>query len=69
MLRHATSILERQIRGASMLQLNSAGILAQAFDTMVQASLIGTADAARLTALPKKRTKMTMGQQLLRTAR
>ena len=50
MLRRATGILQRQMGGASMMQLSNAGNLAQAFDAMVQASLIGTADAARLAA-------------------
>merc|ERR1719254_441977 len=36
--------------GASMLQLKNAGSLAQALSTMVQASMIGSADAARLSA-------------------
>merc|ERR1719384_1282815 len=37
-----------------MMQLNNAGNLAQAFDTMVQASLIPTADAARLAAFAQE---------------
>merc|ERR1719273_986825 len=36
--------------GASMMQLKNAGSLTQAFSIMLQAALIGTADAARLSA-------------------
>merc|ERR1719270_1005546 len=50
MLRRATGILEREMKGgASMLQAN-AGSLAQAFAVMAQASLISSADAAKLTS-------------------
>lgn len=50
MLKRATGILEREMKGgASMLQAN-AGSLAQAFTVMVQASLISSADAAKLTS-------------------
>merc|ERR1719210_1779628 len=53
-LARATTILERQAGGASLAQLNRAGDLARAFDTMVQASMIGTGDAARLTAFAQQ---------------
>merc|ERR1719273_1573164 len=36
--------------GASMMQLKNAGSLTQAFSIMLQAALIGTADASRLSA-------------------
>jgi len=53
LLRRATNILEREMNkgGAAMVQLRNAGNLAKAFDVMVQASMIGTSDASRLTAL------------------
>jgi len=50
MLGRAIAILERA-GGASMAQLSNAGSFVQALNTMVQASMIGTGDAARLTAL------------------
>jgi len=51
MLERATGILEREMQGgASMMQLKTAGSLAQALTVMVQASLIGTSDASKLTA-------------------
>merc|ERR1719330_2106863 len=53
-LARATTILERQSGGASLAQVNRAGDLARAFDTMVQASMIGTGDAARLTAFAQQ---------------
>merc|ERR1719297_553546 len=53
-LARATTILERQAGGASLAQINRAGDLARAFDTMVQASMIGTGDAARLTAFAQQ---------------
>merc|ERR1719330_1975020 len=56
-LARATTILERQAGGASMAQLNKVGNLAQAFDTMVRASMIGTGDAARLTAFAQESEK------------
>ena len=58
MLRRATLILEREMQkggGASMLQ--TAGSLAQAFSTMVAASMIGTRDAAKLTAFAQESQK------------
>jgi hypothetical protein len=52
MLERAIGILEKEMKGgASMMQLQSAGSVAQALNVMVQASLIGTADASKLTAL------------------
>merc|ERR1719409_2209443 len=53
MLERATSILSREKAksGASMLQLKSATSITQALSAMVQASVISSADASRLTAL------------------
>mmetsp|Transcript_14869 Transcript_14869/g.39651 ORF Transcript_14869/g.39651 Transcript_14869/m.39651 type:complete len:669 (+) Transcript_14869:58-2064(+) len=48
-LERAIGILERH--GASMLQLKGAGALTQALTAMVQASLISSSDAGRLTGL------------------
>jgi hypothetical protein len=52
-LQRAIGILENEMQkgGASMLQLKNADNLAQAFSAMVQASMISTADASKLTAL------------------
>jgi len=52
-LERAVAILEREMQkgGASMMQLQNAGSLAQALDVMVKASAFSTADASRLTAL------------------
>jgi len=52
-LDRAILILEREATksSSSMLQINQAKNLAQAFSIMVQASLLGSADAAKLTAL------------------
>merc|ERR1719491_2260502 len=43
--------------GASMAQLQNAGNMVQAFNSMVQASLINTADAAKLTAFAQESQK------------
>merc|ERR1719174_1539404 len=53
MLERATSILSKEMAksGASMLQLKSASSLTQALSVMVQASMLTSADASRLTAL------------------
>merc|ERR1719169_370420 len=53
MLERATSILSREMAksGASMLQLKSATSVAEALSVMVQASVLSSADASRLTAL------------------
>merc|ERR1719390_252301 len=52
MLQRAIAILEREMaKGASMLQLQRAGSVAQALSIMVQASVFSSADASRLTAL------------------
>merc|ERR1719263_1838151 len=53
MLERATSILSKEMAksGASMLQLKSASNLADALNVMVQASVLSSADASRLTAL------------------
>merc|ERR1719464_2696414 len=50
MLQRATGILEREMAGSSMLQSAAASSLSDAFAVMVQASLISTSDATRLTA-------------------
>merc|ERR1719169_366255 len=53
MLERATSILSREMAksGASMLQLKSATSITEALSAMVQASVLSSADASRLTAL------------------
>jgi len=53
MLERATSILNKEMAksGASMLQLKSATDITQALSAMVQASVLTSADASRLTAL------------------
>jgi len=51
MLGRAAIIVEREMKGgASMMQLQSAQSLEQAFGVLVQASLVDSADAGRLTA-------------------
>merc|ERR1719248_516363 len=51
-LERAIASLEREMKkGASMLQLQNAGSVAQALQVMVQASAFSSADATRLTAL------------------
>merc|ERR1719169_322858 len=53
MLERATAILTREMAksGAAMLQLKSATSITQALSVMVQASVVSSADASRLTAL------------------
>merc|ERR1719443_328610 len=54
MLERATSILSREMAksgGSSMLQLKSASSVTEALGVMVQASVLSSADASRLTAL------------------
>jgi len=53
MLERATSILSKEMAksGASMLQLKSATSVTDALSVMVQASVLSSADASRLTAL------------------
>jgi uncharacterized coiled-coil DUF342 family protein len=53
MLERATSILSKEMAtsGASMLQLKSASSITEALSVMVQASVLSSADASRLTAL------------------
>jgi len=53
MLDRATGILSKEMAksGASMLQLKSASSIAEALSAMVQASVLSSADASRLTAL------------------
>merc|ERR1719460_2913910 len=48
---HAIIAREMQKGGASMLQLKNAGNMAQALGVLVQASMLNSADAAKLTAL------------------
>merc|ERR1719291_733688 len=50
MLQRATGILEREMAGGSSMLQNAASSLSDAFAVMVQASLISTSDATRLTA-------------------
>merc|ERR1719458_2392715 len=52
-LGRAIGIIEKEMAkgGASMLQLKSAGSVAQALNILVQASMLSTLDASRLTAL------------------
>ncbi|CAK0884983.1 unnamed protein product [Prorocentrum cordatum] len=61
-LKRATAILEREMAksaGASMLQLKGAGALTQALTAMVQASLISSSDAGRLTGLLQQMQQST----------
>merc|ERR1719506_2423891 len=53
MIERATSILSKEMAksGASMLQLKSASSITEALSVMVQASVLSSADASRLTAL------------------
>jgi len=51
MLERATGILEKEMAGGSSMLQNSASSLSDAFTVMVQASLISTSDATKLTAL------------------
>merc|ERR1719380_367068 len=53
MLERATSILSKEMAksGASMLQLKSASSITEALSVMVQASVMSSADASRLTAM------------------
>jgi len=51
-LERAITIIEKEMKGgASMMQLKSAGTVAQALSVMVQATAISTAEASKLTAL------------------
>merc|ERR1740139_213886 len=55
MLERVSAIIQRNMQGgASMMQLKHADNLAQALTVMVQASLIGTSDAAKLTAFAQQ---------------
>lgn len=57
-INRAIRILEREMKGgASMLQLKNAKGLVQAFSVMVQASMIDTSDAAKLTAFVQDQQK------------
>jgi len=58
MLERAVAILEREMAkgGASMLQTQNVQTLAQALAAMVQASMMSSADATRLTALVQQST-------------
>merc|ERR1719203_1727373 len=57
MLARAIRILEHQSGAASMAQLSNVGNLAQALEAMVQASMISTGDAARLSAFVQESEK------------
>jgi len=58
MLQRASAILEREMQGgASMMQLKNVANVAQALQVMVQASLIGSADASKLTAFVQSSQK------------
>jgi len=60
MLQRASGILQRQMQGgASMMQLKNAGNVVEAFRTMVQASLIASSDASKLTAFVQSVQKET----------
>jgi len=60
MLTRAVGILEREMKGgASMMQLKSASNLVQAFQVLVQASLVQTSDAEKLTAFVQDSQKNT----------
>eukprot|EP00972_Heterocapsa_arctica_P029361 4322300-Heterocapsa_arctica.AAC.1 len=52
-LERAVGILEREMskHGASMLQVQNAKNMAQALSVMVDAAMLSTADASKLTAL------------------
>ena len=54
MIERATGILERELKGGAFIQgsseMKSAASLSQALSTMVQAAMIGSEDASKLTA-------------------
>jgi chromosome segregation ATPase len=57
-IKRAIGIIERQMKGgASMMQLKNAGNLVQTLKVMVQASMIGTGDAAKLTAFVQEQAQ------------
>jgi chromosome segregation ATPase len=57
-IKRAVGIIERQMKGgASMMQLKNAGNIVQTLKVMVQASLIGTGDAAKLTAFVQEKAR------------
>jgi hypothetical protein len=60
-LERAVGILEREMRkgGASALQLQGAGNLAKALTVMVDASMLNTQDASKLSALVQAESKAT----------
>jgi len=63
-IRRATVILEREMSGgASMLQLKNVGGLVQALSVMVDASMLGLADAAKLTAFVQASQKQEDGDE------
>lgn len=59
MLERAIAILEKEGSGASLMQTKSAQSLTQAFEAMVQATALSTADGAKLTALVQSSAKST----------
>jgi hypothetical protein len=57
-IKRAVGIIEREMKGgASMMQLKNAGNMVQTLKVMVQASIIGTGDAAKLTALVQEKAQ------------
>lgn len=50
-IERAVTIIEREMSGASLVQVKAANSITQALEVMVQASVFSTADASRLTAL------------------
>merc|ERR1712021_162430 len=58
MLKRAAGTLEREMQGgASMLQMKNAGSVVEALQAMVQASLIASTDASKLTAFVQSSQK------------
>merc|ERR1719215_2026767 len=52
MVKHAIGILEREMqKGGALVQLTKAGNVVRALDALVQASVLGSGDAAKLAAL------------------
>jgi len=66
-LGRAVGIIEKEMAkgGASMMQLKSATSVAQALRVLVQASMLSTADASRLTALVQSSQESTDGDEAI----
>jgi len=66
-LGRAIGIIEREMAkgGASMMQLKSATNIGQALSVLVQASMLSTADASRLTALVQSSQASTDGDEAI----